>query len=183
MKRNKEDQKRILSNKNIFFLLLAFAIIIIFYFMPTPEGLTFEGKLMLGMLIMAAILWVTEPIPLPATGLLIMIMQPILGILPAKDVFSSFGNQAIFFLIGAFIIAAAIEKHGLHRRIALRFLRFFEKSPRTFTFGIISSCAFLWYNFFMCIFIFCNARTWSCSVVSTNNCIDSCRYENSTTTE
>ncbi|PNX49583.1 MAG: hypothetical protein BV457_01135 [Thermoplasmata archaeon M9B1D] len=143
MKRNKEDQKRILSNKNIFFLLLAFAIIIIFYFMPTPEGLTFEGKLMLGMLIMAAILWVTEPIPLPATGLLIMIMQPILGILPAKDVFSSFGNQAIFFLIGAFIIAAAIEKHGLHRRIALRFLRFFEKSPRTFTFGIISSCAFL----------------------------------------
>ena len=141
MKRNKE--KRILSNKNIFFILLAFAIIIIFYFIPTPQGLTVEGKLMLGMLIMAAILWVTEPIPLPATGLLIMIMQPILGILSANEVFSSFGNQAVFFLIGAFIIAAALEKHGLHRRIALRFLRFFEKSPRTFTFGIITSCAFL----------------------------------------
>jgi sodium-dependent dicarboxylate transporter 2/3/5 len=98
---------------------------------------------MLGILVMAAILWITEPIPLPVTGLLIMIMQPLLGIIPAKDVFSSFGNQAVFFLIGAFILAAAIEKHGLHRRIALRFLTFFEKSPRSFTFGIITSCALL----------------------------------------
>jgi sodium-dependent dicarboxylate transporter 2/3/5 len=70
-------------------------------------------------------------------------MQPLLGIISANDVFSSFGNQAVFFLIGAFILAAAVEKHGLHRRIALRFLRFFEKSPRTFTFGIITSCALL----------------------------------------
>jgi sodium-dependent dicarboxylate transporter 2/3/5 len=46
-------------------------------------------------------------------------------------------------LIGAFILAAAIEKHGLHRRIALGFLRFFEKNPKIFTLGIMSSCAFL----------------------------------------
>jgi sodium-dependent dicarboxylate transporter 2/3/5 len=142
MKKNK-GKKRNLSNKDIFFIILAFAIIVIFYFIPTPEGLTFRGQLMLGILVMAAILWITEPIPLPVTGLLIMIMQPLLGIISAKDVFSSFGNQAVFFLIGAFILAAAIEKHGLHRRIALRFLRFFEKSPRTFTFGIITSCALL----------------------------------------
>jgi sodium-dependent dicarboxylate transporter 2/3/5 len=60
-----------------------------------------------------------------------------------NDVFSSFGNQAVFFLIGAFILAGAIEKHGLHRRIALKFLSYFEKSPRFFTLGIMTSCAFL----------------------------------------
>jgi len=143
MKRNKEKEKRILSNKNIFFILLAFALIILFYFIPTPEGLTQNGKVMIGILLMAAILWIIEPIPLAVTGLLIMIIQPIMHVIPPNEVFSSFGSQAIFFLVGAFIIAGAVEKHGLHRRIALRFLSHFEKTPRIFTFGIMSSCAIL----------------------------------------
>ena len=72
-----------------------------------------------------------------------MVIQPLLGVLPANEFFSSFGNQAVFFLIGAFILAAAIEKQGLHKRIALKFLSYFERSPRFFTLGIMSSCAFL----------------------------------------
>jgi sodium-dependent dicarboxylate transporter 2/3/5 len=132
-----------ISKKNAFFILLAFLMIIIVYFLPTPDGLSNNGKIMIGILLMGGILWVTEPIPLAVTGLLIMIIQPILGIIPARDVFSSFGNQAVFFLIGAFILAGAVEKHGLHRRIALRLLSYFEKNPKTFTFGIMTSCAFL----------------------------------------
>ena len=124
-------------------LIIAFLVIAIFYFLPTPEGLNHDGQVMIGILIMAAILWITEPIPLAVTGLLIMIMQPLLQLVTPNEVFSSFGNQAVFFLIGAFIIAGAVEKHGLHRRIALRFLSFFEKSPRLFSFGIMISCAIL----------------------------------------
>lgn len=143
-KKKKKIEKEInISKRDIFFIILAFAILLIFYIIPTPIGLTFSGKLMIGLLVMAAILWITEPIPLAVTGLLIMILQPLLGINDAKTVFSSFGNQAIFFLIGAFIIAAAIEKHGLHRRVALRFLGFFENNPRFFTLGIMLSCALL----------------------------------------
>jgi len=134
---------KIQNPKDIAFIVIAFLVLAILYFIPTPEGLTFSGKIMIGILLMAAILWITEPIPLPVTGLLIMILQPLLQVLPAKDVFSSFGNQAVFFLIGAFIIAGAIEKHGLHRRIALKFLGLFEESPRLFTFGIMISCASL----------------------------------------
>jgi sodium-dependent dicarboxylate transporter 2/3/5 len=134
------DNKNI---KNIFFLILAFLVLLIFYIIPTPEGLDFSGKIMIGILLMAAILWITEPIPLAVTGLLIMIVQPILHIMPAQDVFQSFGNQAVFFLIGAFIIAGAVEKHGLHKRIALKFLTLFEQSPKMFTFGIMISCALL----------------------------------------
>lgn len=129
--------------RNIAFLVLAFLILIIFYFLPTPEGLTHQGQVMIGILIMAAILWITEPIPLAVTGLLVIIIQPILQIREATDVFASFGNQAVFFLIGAFIIAGAIEKHGLHRRIALKFLHYFENNPRFFTLGIMITCAFL----------------------------------------
>jgi len=134
---------KISNRKKIFFIFLAFLVIAIFYFAPTPSNLTHEGKLMIGVLLMAAILWITEPIPLAVTGLFIMIIQPILQIVPPEEVFSSFGNQAIFFLIGAFILASAIEKHGIHRRIALKFLSYFEKSPRLLTLGIMLSCAFL----------------------------------------
>ena len=132
-----------LSRRNIIFILIAFLVIAIFYLLPTPEGLSNNGKIMIGILLMGGILWATEPIPLAVTGLLIMIIQPLLGVMPASNVFSSFGNQAVFFLIGAFILAGAIEKHGLHRRIALKLLSYFERNPKIFTFGIMSSCAFL----------------------------------------
>jgi sodium-dependent dicarboxylate transporter 2/3/5 len=98
---------------------------------------------MIGIMIMGAILWITEPIPLAATGILIIIMQPIMGTIQAQEVFTSFGNQAIFFLIGAFIIAGAIEKYGLHRRIALRLLTFFSQKPKMLSFGIMISCVFI----------------------------------------
>ena len=138
------DKKRHFSEpKNIIFILIALLCLIIIYFIPTPAGLENSGKIMIGILFLAAILWITEPIPLAVTGLLIMILQPILHIMPANEVFSSFGNQAVFFLIGAFIIAGAVEKHGLHRRIALKFLSRFEKNPRMLTLGIMMSCAFL----------------------------------------
>ncbi|MBN1280040.1 MAG: DASS family sodium-coupled anion symporter [Candidatus Thermoplasmatota archaeon] len=123
--------------------LCALLVVIICYVLPTPTGLSQSGQIMIGIMIMGAILWITEPIPLAATGLLIIIMQPMMGTMQAAEVFSSFGNQAIFFLIGAFIIAGAIEKYGLHRRIALRLLTFFSRKPKMLSFGIMMSCVFL----------------------------------------
>lgn len=137
------SKDQILNGRDLFFIVVAFSLIPIFYFLPSPSGLSHSGQLMIGILLMAGILWITEPVPLAITGLLIMIIQPLLGVIPAQEVFSSFGNQAVFFLIGAFILAGAIEKHGIHRRIALKFLSWFGKNPRVFTFGIMISCAFL----------------------------------------
>lgn len=136
-----------LTYRDFFFIILSFSIVSIFYITAhyniTFAGLEPQAQIMIGILIMAALLWITEPIPLAATGLLIIIIQPMLQVRTPSEVFSSFGSNAVFFLIGAFIIAAAIEKHGLHRRIALRFLRYFESNPKYFTLGIMISCAFL----------------------------------------
>ncbi len=142
------------SRRDIFFILIAFLILLFFYFVQLPESLTHitnnqgetviltqNGQVMIGILLMAAILWITEALPLPVTGLLIMILQPILRVAQPDEVFASFGNQAVFFLIGAFIIAAAVEKHGLHKRIALKFLSKFDKNPRLLTLGIMLACA------------------------------------------
>ena len=145
--KNSEKKSTTISRKNLSFIVIAFAIVAIFsitaYYEVTPSGLPPAGQVMIGILLMAAVLWITEAIPLAVTGLLIMIMQPLLGVISAGEVFSSFGNEAVFFLIGAFILASAIEKHGLHKRTALKFLSYFENSPRFFTLGIMSSCAFL----------------------------------------
>lgn len=156
MNKETDIKEKILSRKDVFFIVLAFLILAIFYFIQLPEGLTHltnssgeeiilthNGQVMIGILFMAAILWITEPIPLPVTGLLIMILQPLLGIMQSGAVFASFGNQAVFFLIGAFIIAVSIEKQGLHKRIALKFLSKFDKNPRLFTLGIMLACAFM----------------------------------------
>lgn len=111
-------------------------IILLAYFLPTPNDLSRQGQLMLGLLVFAAFFWATEPIPVEATSLLIMILPPIFGIITSSRVFSGFGNSAVFFLLGAFILAASIEKHGLHKRIALRMLDFFGYEPNLFLFGL-----------------------------------------------
>jgi len=120
---------------------IAFSGLLLAYIGPVMNGLSHNGQVMLGILFMAAVLWTTTPIPIAVTGLLVMILQPLLRVTSANQVFSSFGNQAVFFLIGAFILASALEKQGLNRRIALRFLRLFETSPRLLTLGIMVSCA------------------------------------------
>ena len=156
------------EKKRIVILVVAFIILVIFYLLPTQEPIVIEehdtgeldefgnpiyrnetieltesGKMMLGILVLGVVLWVSEAIPLAITGLLVMILQPVLYIAEPKNVFTAFGNTAVFFLIGAFIIASAIEKHNLHKRIALVFLRKFENSPKKFTFGIMLCCALL----------------------------------------
>ena len=131
------------NRQRIAVLFGAFIILVNFYLLPLPEGLTFSGKMMLGILVIAIILWASEAIPLAITGLLVMILQPILYISKPAEVFTSFGNTAIFFLIGAFIIASAVEKHNLHKRVALLFLRKFEDNPKLFTLGIMLVCALL----------------------------------------
>ncbi len=131
------------NGRDILSIAVAFSVIALFLIFPSPSGISREGWLMIGILLMAIILWITMPIPIAVTGLLIMVMQPLMGVEAAEDVFHSFGNQAVFFLMGVFMLAAAIEKHGLHRRIALKFLGMFENSPRMFTLGIMFSSAFL----------------------------------------
>ena len=136
-------ERALINSKNYIYIVLAIIVLAVTYLIPAPEGLTDEGKMMIGILLVGIILWTSEAIPLAVTGLLIIILQPILGVAEPMEVFSSFGNTAIFFLIGAFILAAGIEKYNIHKRIALHFLKKFENSPKQFTFGIMLCSALL----------------------------------------
>ena len=117
--------------------LVSLSILLIFYLIPTPEGLTYEGKMMLGIMVFAIFLFVTEALPLGMSGILIMILPPLFGIFDYTEVFSFFGNEAIFILISAFILAAGFQKSGLHMRLSTGMLRHFGSSPRVFIMGIL----------------------------------------------
>ncbi len=75
-----------------------------------------------GVLTFVIIAWITEAIPIPMTAVLGLALCVLTGVAPGAEVFGAFANSTIFLFIGSFIIAAAMMKHGLHRRFAFRML-------------------------------------------------------------
>ena len=70
-----------------------------------------------------ALWWLFEPIPAPHTALLPLAVLPLVGVLDAKGVAEAYGNEVILLLGGGFMLSAAIERNGAHRRLALWMLR------------------------------------------------------------
>ena len=87
--------------------------------------------------------WVTEAIPLSVTALIPLVLFPMLGILNGKEVSSTYFNHIIFIFIGGFIMALAMEKWNLHKRIALKILMAVGVSPGRILFGFMLATAFL----------------------------------------
>lgn len=88
-------------------------------------------------------LWFTNLIPPPATGLLAIALLPLLNVLPADDAFHLFGNSAVFFMLGVFLLAAAMIATGLSKRVTLLVLQRFDRSPNHLAVGVTVSAAFL----------------------------------------
>jgi sodium-dependent dicarboxylate transporter 2/3/5 len=88
-------------------------------------------------------LWFTNFIPLAATGVLAIALLPLLGILSKEESFSLFGNSAVFFMLGVFLLAAATITTGLSKRVTLLALQRFDKSPALLSSGVPISAAFL----------------------------------------
>ncbi len=63
--------------------------------------------------------WIFEPIPIPATSIIPLAAFPLLGVLPQDKVAAAYGNELILLMLGGFILSAAMERSGAHRRIAL----------------------------------------------------------------
>ncbi|NIV04452.1 SLC13/DASS family transporter, partial [Candidatus Saccharibacteria bacterium] len=93
--------------------------------------------------LLMAIWWITEAIPLAATALLPMVLFPLLGVMDGKDVAMEYFNHVIFLFMGGFLVALAMERWNLHKRIALRILLWFGIRPRGILLGFMIATAFL----------------------------------------
>ena len=104
--------------------------------LPQLEGLTVQGQRAMIIFFVALILWVTQALPLAVTSIFALIAVPFLGVLETGEAYALFGNEAVFFILGAFILAAAIMHSGLSSRIALIILKKFGTTPKNLALSI-----------------------------------------------
>lgn len=126
------------------------AIGLLFFYLinlPTPDGLTIQGQRAIALFAVCLILWVTGILPLAITSLLAIVTVPLLGILDNKETYALFGNEAVFFILGAFILAGAVMHSGLSSRIALAIMNRFGNTPAGLLISIFLLAAVL--SFFM----------------------------------
>ena len=131
-----------INSKNIGLISGPLSFILILYFF-NPEGLNPQANAILASTIWIAIWWITEAIPIAVTALLPIILFPLTGGLGLTETTASFGHKYIFLYIGGFIIAIAMEKWNLHRRIALNVINIIGVNVEKIILGFMIATAFL----------------------------------------
>jgi len=111
--------------------------------MPTPADMAPAAKSVLASTAWIATWWITEAIPIPATSLLPIVLFPLLGVQDVKATTASYGDNTVFLFMGGFLIAVAMERWNLHRRIALNIIKLVGTGPKTIILGFMVATAFL----------------------------------------
>lgn len=131
------------ASKSRFGLWLGIAVFLLAAAVPPPDGLSAGGWWTVACAMLMAVWWITEAIPIPATALFPLALFPLLGIASIRDTASPYANPVIFLFLGGFLIAAALERCGLHRRIALTILRMVGTTAPALVGGFMTATAFI----------------------------------------
>lgn len=128
----------LLKRKWIF---IGLAVGFVMLMIPVPEGLTPVGMKALALVVVAFIFFMTEPVPLPGVALFIAVSQVLLGLEKPTGVAQSFMSDSVFFIMGSLMIAAAIVKQNLDKRIALAIVRLTGPRIERIVLGLVSVSA------------------------------------------
>jgi len=109
---------------------------------PIP-GVPEPVRRMMAAAVLMAVWWVSEAIPLAATSLLPMVLFPFLGIGSAAQAAAPYANHLIYLFLGGFMLAQAMQRWGLHRRLALHIVSFVGTSPSRVVLGFMCASAFV----------------------------------------
>ena len=95
-----------------------------------PSDLPIEAWRTVCIFLLCAILWASSLLPVAITSLLAIALLPLLDVMPATEAYSAFGSRVVFFILGAFMLSAAVITSGLSRRIATQVVIRFGQTPR-----------------------------------------------------
>jgi solute carrier family 13 (sodium-dependent dicarboxylate transporter), member 2/3/5 len=118
----------------LFFLLLI---------LPAPEGLSEAAWKTAAVATLMAVWWITEALPIAATALLPIVLFPVLQVGTIGEATAPYANPLIFLFMGGFIIAIAMQRWNLHKRIALNIVSVVGVKPSSIIIGFIIASAFL----------------------------------------
>ncbi|GAA1995977.1 DASS family sodium-coupled anion symporter [Nocardiopsis rhodophaea] len=108
-----------------------------------PDSLSAPGRITAGVAALMAVWWATEALPLPATALLPLVLFPVLTGADIKDVAAPYANPIIFLFMGGFMLALAMQRWNLHRRIALTVVAAVGTSPAMLIAGFMLATGFI----------------------------------------
>lgn len=131
------------SKRKYFSLILGPAVFLLMQSMDAPAGMSESAYAILSSTLWIAIWWVTEAVPIAVTALLPIVLFPLTGALDIVTTTASYGHKYIFLYIGGFILAIAIEKWGLHKRIALHIIKLIGSNITMIILGFMIATAFL----------------------------------------
>lgn len=119
---------------------LLFIMMLLFF---KPADLSTEGVAVAASTIWIAIWWITEAVPIPVTSLLPLVLFPLTQGLDIEETASAYGDETIFLFMGGFMIALAMEKWNLHRRIALNIISIIGTNMDRIVLGFMVATGFL----------------------------------------
>lgn len=128
---------------SMFGLIFGIFIFSLFIITKPPLALNNIAWMTAGIGLLMTIWWVTEAIPIYATGLIPLILFPIFDIYELKSISVAYAHPLVLLFLGGFIIAAAMESCGLHKRIALNILSLSGTSPSKIIAGFMIATAFI----------------------------------------
>lgn len=124
-------------------LLAGPVVFIVLLGLPAPADMPPEAWRMVAIAGWMVVWWLTEAVPLPATALLPLVLMPPLGVLSGDELAASYGDPIVFLFLGGFLLAGAMQKVGLHRRLALMIVAAVGTSPQRIILGFMIATAFL----------------------------------------
>jgi sodium-dependent dicarboxylate transporter 2/3/5 len=125
------------------FLLAGLLVLAVGVYVPAPAGLGQGGWVTLVLLATMALWWFTEALPVTATAMLPVIVLPLAGARTLPEVTESYMAPVIFLVLGGALLALAMERAGVHRRIAVAVVSRSSPSPRALVFAFMIATAFV----------------------------------------
>src|SRR3990172_2693985 len=110
---------------------------------PTPAGMSPAAQRMAAVTLLMATWWISEAIAIPLTSLLPLALFPVFRIIASEKVAPYYADNTIYLFLGGFIVALAIQKWNLHKRIALHIIRWVGTEPSRLLLGFMLSTGFL----------------------------------------
>ncbi|GIS33349.1 MAG: hypothetical protein Ct9H90mP4_12630 [Gammaproteobacteria bacterium] len=128
------------NNPGFIIGLIGFLIVLL---LPSAEGLNPEAQKTLALFVLMGTWWATEAVPVAITALVPLALFPLFGISSIEETAAPYANKIIYLFLGGFLIATAIQKWNLHKRIALFVLQYAGSSGRTMIGGFMLSAALI----------------------------------------